>query len=167
MLADDQILNTLCARVLKRMGRDRFADTVRKLLKIDYRNLLQDAVAEQKRLSVRLLRSRQGRLQIGYTMIDCIELKGDTVDQDVSDIREQQRVRAERLNAWLAGLPHVDIVSAGSSRPTWADISTTQDDYGQSLVDSGLLNTESEDLRLSYLTEMDKSFQRSDLSEFY
>ena len=72
-LARDPILGPLCAKALIMLEKDRPTDTVRKQLTLYYCALLEEAMTERTRISIRLLRSRRGRGRIGVIMAALLE----------------------------------------------------------------------------------------------
>lgn len=108
MLATDGDLAPLCRKALCRMDRGRFVNTIRKLLKPYYRNLLREAKDERQRRSVELLKSRHGRHRIGLAMARLLDtdLGGEEEEERREELLEQVQRRAIYLNDWIAQFPH-------------------------------------------------------------
>lgn len=106
-LSSDQELGPLFTRALSRMGRGKFTNTVRKLLKPYHRGLLQEAVTEREQLSVRLLRSRRGRLRIGAEVASILDDSPETENKDEHGRDLDRMRRAADLESWLTKVPHV------------------------------------------------------------
>ena len=150
-LACDQELGPLCSRVLSRMDRARFTNTVQKLLYNPYyQSLLQDAATEREQKSVRLLRRRRGRLQIGEMIANIIERDDD---EDAGKTRnhdeEMKKIRAEELNNWLTDL-NTTVNRQSGEQEHYHDYFLTED---------GDLEIEREEVELPHLAEIESFFR--------
>jgi hypothetical protein len=84
-----------------------FVDAGRTLLKAFYLGLLRDAQTELQIQSVRLLKSRRGRVRISKDIVEIIT-SADVQDDEVKrKINEQIRMRKERLENWAGGSLHM------------------------------------------------------------
>ncbi|KAH7108978.1 hypothetical protein EDB81DRAFT_673156 [Dactylonectria macrodidyma] len=63
-LAEEPQFRALCEKALAKMGRQRFVENLRRLLKSFHKNLSEEAETEAEKAVVKLLHSRRGRLQI-------------------------------------------------------------------------------------------------------
>ena len=151
------------------MGRARFINTVRKLLKPYYRTLLQDAATERERTSVRLLKSRRGRLRIGGVIANLIEPDDDEDAGKMRNLVEQTQTRAEFLNTWIAKEWHRDpdiTVHQQSELPKVE--SNAQEDqehyHDYSSTEDGDSEIEREEAKLPHLAEEDQEHCHDDSS---
>lgn len=156
MLTTDPDLAPLFRIVLGRMERGRFINTIRKLLKPYYRNLLQEVSNERQRASVQLLKSRRGRHRIGIAILKFLDSNVDKEDSGKEDSEkrdeflEQIQRRAEFLNTWISQLPHVDGLE-----------DQVDFDDGLSDEDGDCSSTESDGPDFPQLVEMEKFFRES------
>ncbi|KAH7086605.1 hypothetical protein FB567DRAFT_603720 [Paraphoma chrysanthemicola] len=148
ILAQDHILGPLCQEALNKMGRPRFANTVRRILKFYFKGLIREASTERERLCVSLLKSKRGRLRIGHMMAEIIETSGD-LEADPEDVNTQL-YRRQNLNSWLADLP------GGEVTDDFQKLDMEIGDYLSSQSDSS--DDESSEADLPHLTEIENFF---------
>lgn len=105
-LAGDAELHMLCRGILGQVDKTTFANTGRKLLKTFYLGLLEDARTELEQQSVRLLKSRRGRVRISVAIADIVSSDEAELIEERIKASEQDRMRAERLERYAADVPH-------------------------------------------------------------
>ncbi|KAH7303469.1 hypothetical protein B0I35DRAFT_179231 [Stachybotrys elegans] len=98
MLVGDAQFRSLSEKAIVRMGRQRFVENLRRLLKLFYKNLLAEAKDEGRKATARLLRSRRGRLRISNRIADHLE-QDDEEDEEVFRISQAD---ANRVESWLS-----------------------------------------------------------------
>jgi tetratricopeptide (TPR) repeat protein len=106
LLATDPELRILCSRVMGERKKADFVDTGHRLLKAFYLGLLGDAQTELQKQSVRLLKSRRGRMRISR---DIIEITNSIDAQEAEGMRiaEQARLRKDRVANWTLELANI------------------------------------------------------------
>lgn len=103
-LSEDTDFRSICEKAMGHMGRQRFVENLRRLLKSFHKNLAAEAEAEAEKAVARLLRSRRGRLWISEQLALCIQ-------QEQEETREGHRVDTQvapedkhRIETWLRTL---------------------------------------------------------------
>ncbi|KAH6629411.1 hypothetical protein C7974DRAFT_472211, partial [Boeremia exigua] len=121
-LATDKDIRDICASLLEQTDRTKFAEVGRKLLKSFYLRLQEDADTELEKQSVRLLKSRRGRVRIVEEMADLISPvnaeTGKKMEHHEDDLLEalrieerkkaveQNRLKRLRLEGWTRAYSH-------------------------------------------------------------
>jgi serine/threonine protein kinase len=98
-LATDPELRLICSSLLEKSGQEWFVKEGHRLLKTFYLELLTEVQSELQIQSVRLLKSRNGRVRISRDVAEIIS-SADVVDAEKEKNTEQNRLRRERLNKW-------------------------------------------------------------------
>ena len=165
-LAYDQELGPLCGKVLNRIGRARFTNAFRKLLKSFYRSLLPDAATEREQISVHLLQSRQGRLRISRTITNHFDPDEDEDTGKMRSLAEQAQTRAEFLNNWIEKVPRLNPSTTVRQQPDppRAESNVQEDQeysYDYSSSEDGDSEVEHEEAELPHLAEMEMFFRNS------
>ena len=106
VLANDTELRALCRRVVDELGKAKFANKGRKLLKSFYCGLLIDAKTQLEKQSVSLLKSRQGRIRIISSIAEIINPPNVKHSKGEMRAKEQIRMRTKRLEMWAKDYTH-------------------------------------------------------------
>ncbi|RYO66330.1 hypothetical protein AA0116_g2938 [Alternaria tenuissima] len=106
VLANDTELRALCSRVVDELGKAKFANEGRKLLKSFYCGLLMDAKTQLERQSVSLLKSREGRIRISSNIAKIVNSPDVEHSEAGRRAEEQIRMRRKRLEMWAEDYTH-------------------------------------------------------------
>lgn len=99
-LAEEPQFRALCEKALVKLGRRRFVENMRRLLKSFYKSLSEEAQNEAEKAVARLLRSRRGRLRISYQLAVYMQQE-EACGSDRADL-EINLENKHRLENWVA-----------------------------------------------------------------
>jgi tetratricopeptide (TPR) repeat protein len=124
LLVQNTQLTPLYRQALARMDKGRFVNNVRRLLKVYYLRLCQDAQTNLERETVRLLRRRWGRVRIAQAIADFHLPENDEIRQQLElKIRDSKRKGID-LDKWITetrlALPReaaeVEVITGGDGK---------------------------------------------------
>ncbi|KAF2994876.1 hypothetical protein E8E14_001813 [Neopestalotiopsis sp. 37M] len=101
-LAQDQQFRPLCDQAILQMNQIRFADNVRRLLKIFHGDLAAEAQTEPQKATVKLLRSRRGRYRIGQQIFSILKEEDEDPAQFVDTKSGVNTEDDKIIEGWLA-----------------------------------------------------------------
>lgn len=107
-LAEDQYIRGFCGKAMVQLAEQQVVETMRKLLKMFHKNLMEEAVGEVQRTTAKLLRSRRGRVRISQSLLEHLRgSKDDLLDQ--GDARPWPTQEGKiGVEAWLTQVSSVD-----------------------------------------------------------
>jgi hypothetical protein len=105
LLAQHEDLKPLYEIALGRMGKERFVNNFRRILKRYYLDLVQSTNTNLERATVHLLRSRWSRVRMAQDIVDRVSPESDELyAQRLDDTRDIED-RIPTLERWIAGNP--------------------------------------------------------------
>lgn len=103
LLAQNDKLRPLWVEALTRMEEERFVNNLRRLLKIFYLDLLQDAKTNLQQVTVRLLRQRWSRMSIARQILGLLKPSSAQLGALPKQDFQVPEDKLLRLESWIAG----------------------------------------------------------------
>ena len=105
LLAENSALNPLCNDAFSKLGRDRFVDNFRKLLKRCYLDLIPFAHSNLEKATIFLLKNRQSRIRIAVQIADAYISAIDEDDARPQKYMGEAEDKRAMLEDWIANNP--------------------------------------------------------------
>lgn len=103
-LAEEPQFREICKKAMARTEKQRFIETMRKLLKTFYKRLVQEAETEAQKAVARLLRSRQGRRRISWQLATHLQEEEEEAQEELRVDHEPSLEGKIGIESWLAGV---------------------------------------------------------------